>query len=48
MIHACQSMNKDGNNLRNQYELIKEKYLQEKYVIATACFQLATQICVYY
>jgi len=46
MIKACHSISKDPNSLRNQYELIKEKYLRDKYIIATACFQLATQICV--
>ncbi|CAF0805373.1 unnamed protein product [Rotaria sordida] len=45
MIKACNSISKDSSNLRNQYELIKEKYLREKNIIATACFQLATQIC---
>jgi hypothetical protein len=46
MIKACHSINKDPNSLRNQYESIKEKYLKDKYIIATACFQIATQICV--
>ncbi len=46
MIKAFNSISKDPNSLRNQYELIKEKYLRDKYIIATACFQLATQICV--
>ena len=41
-------MNKDPNSLRNQYELMKEKYLRDKYIIAAAGFQLATQICVCY
>jgi len=45
MVKACNSISKDPNSLRNQYELIKEKYLRDKYIIATACFQLATQIC---
>ncbi|CAF1216684.1 unnamed protein product [Rotaria sp. Silwood1] len=45
MIKTCSSINKDPNSLRNQYELIKEKYLREKYIIATGCFQLSTQIC---
>ena len=48
MIKACQSITKDPTSLRNQYELIKEKYLRDKYIIATACFQIATQICVCY
>jgi len=46
MIKACNSISKDSSSLQNQYELIKEKYLRDKYIIATACFQLATQICV--
>lgn len=46
MIKACSSISKDSTSLQTQYELIKEKYLREKYLIATACFQLATQICV--
>lgn len=46
MIKACHSSNKDPNSLRHQYELVKEKCLRDKYLIATACFQLATQICV--
>ena len=40
--------NKDPNSFKTQYESIKEKCLREKYVIATGCFQLATQICVSY
>ncbi len=46
MVKAFHSTNKDPNSLRNQYELMKEKYLKDKYIIATACFQIATQICV--
>jgi len=46
MIKSFNSINKDPNSLRNQYELIKEKYLRDKYIIATGCFQIATQICV--
>ncbi|CAF4258805.1 unnamed protein product, partial [Adineta steineri] len=45
MIKACSSIPKDSNHFQNQYELIKEKYVRDKYLIATACFQLATQIC---
>ncbi|CAF0745590.1 unnamed protein product [Adineta steineri] len=45
MIKACSSIHKDSNHFQNQYELIKEKYVKDKYLIATACFQLATQIC---
>ncbi len=48
MIKACHSISKDPTSLRNQYELIKEKYLRDKYIIGTACFQIATQICVCY
>jgi hypothetical protein len=46
MIKACGSINKDSSSLQNQYELIKEKYVRDKYIIATTCFRLATQICV--
>ncbi|UJR38520.1 hypothetical protein I4U23_031186 [Adineta vaga] len=45
MMKACSSISKEPNHIRNQYELIKEKYLRERYLVATACFQLATQIC---
>ena len=46
MIKSFNSISKDANSLRNQYELIKDKYLRDKYIIATSCFQLAAQICV--
>jgi hypothetical protein len=46
MIKSCSSISKDSISLQAQYEIMKEKYLREKYLIATACFQLATQICV--
>lgn len=46
MIKACSVVSKESNSLKNQYESMKDKYLQEKYLIGTACFQLATQICV--
>ena len=41
MIKAYHSISKDPNSLRNQYESIKDKY-----IIATACFRIATPICV--
>jgi hypothetical protein len=46
MIKSCSSISKDSISLQAQYEIMKEKYFREKYLIATACFQLATQICV--
>ncbi|CAF1071641.1 unnamed protein product [Rotaria magnacalcarata] len=45
MVKSSHSIGKDQKGLKNQYESIKEKYRQDKYIIATACFQLATQIC---
>ncbi|CAF4196638.1 unnamed protein product [Rotaria socialis] len=45
MVKSSHSIGKDQKSLKNQYESIKEKYCQDKYIIATACFQLATQIC---
>ncbi|CAF1686225.1 unnamed protein product [Rotaria magnacalcarata] len=45
MVKSSPSIGKDQKGLKNQYESIKEKYRQDKYIIATACFQLATQIC---
>lgn len=46
MIKLRRNVKDDLTKLRSQYEILKEKFLREKYFFAIASFHLASQLSV--